>query len=187
MPVKAVSRRSRARAARALTGILRSGSTAQALMADLDRPDARGVNNPTFSGRYKKSQAGVRERTSRLALDLFDLFSRPTGPHIAAFILPSLGRRFRHRRSRQNLRQNAISEKQHQASRDHFGACCCCRYAKSLANHRCVTCRHSIKARTLKPHQLRRLFANRAQGGDKQCAPRSDAVMSGVVNSGQES
>jgi hypothetical protein len=71
-----------------LIGILRSGSTAQALMADLDHPDARGVNNLICSSRYKKPQAGVRERTSRLALDLFDLFTRPTGPHIAAFILP---------------------------------------------------------------------------------------------------
>jgi hypothetical protein len=62
----------------------------QALMANLDRRDARGVNNPTFSGRYKKSQAGVGEHTSCLVSELFDLFRRSTGPHIAAFILPSL-------------------------------------------------------------------------------------------------
>jgi hypothetical protein len=46
----------------------------------------------------------VREHTSRLAFDLFDLFSRPTGPHIAAFILPSLGWRAAPRQSRTILR-----------------------------------------------------------------------------------
>jgi len=61
----------------------------QAIMADLHCLDARGVNNPTFSGRYKKSQARLREHTSHLVSDFVDLFSPPTGPHIAAFILPS--------------------------------------------------------------------------------------------------
>jgi len=91
---------------------------AQATRTDWARLDARGVNNPTRSSHYKRSQARVREHTSRLAFDLFDLFRRSTGPHIAAFILRSIGRWSHSRRSRPNFRQNAIRQKQHQASRE---------------------------------------------------------------------
>lgn len=123
MLVKAASRRSRARPARALTGILRSGSAAQAIMANLIRLNARGVNNPICSICYEESQAGVGEHTSRLALDLFDLFHHSTVPHIAAFILPKSGRLSGARQSYATLSQDSIRQKKIKHHESRIGAC----------------------------------------------------------------
>jgi hypothetical protein len=59
----------------------------------------------------------VFDRTSREVIELSVLFIHPTGPHLAPFILPSLGRRSASRRSRAVLRQTANGQKTDQAPR----------------------------------------------------------------------
>ena len=52
----------------------------------------------------RKSKGCGAKCTSRQVADLSLFFSNPTGPHLAAFILPSLGRRSAPRQSRTILR-----------------------------------------------------------------------------------
>src|SRR5712691_4111138 len=101
-PVKAASRRSRSRTARALTGLRRSGSgSAKRSWLGVF---ARGAHSLDYSMSCANRHAVVFSRASRGVFDLSILFSCPTAPHLAPFILPSLGRRSAPRQSRTILR-----------------------------------------------------------------------------------
>src|SRR5260370_21890165 len=71
----------------------------------------RGARSVGFSKCCVKLQGAVFDRTSLEVLDLSALFIHPTGPHLAPFILPSLGRRSPPRRSCAALRQTAIEQR----------------------------------------------------------------------------
>jgi hypothetical protein len=110
-------------------------------MADLNRLDGRGVKNPTCSGRYKKSQARVRERTSRLASDLVDLFPLPTGPHIAAFILPQAAGRLVLVDAAVTFAKVRSDKKQIKHHGSRFGACLLQSICRLFGDGRCITSR----------------------------------------------
>jgi hypothetical protein len=86
-PVKAASRGSRARAARALTGLRRAGSGSR--QAIMDRRSRRGARISDFVQPCAMSQTASQKRTSLQQADAIAFFHSPTGAHIAPFILPS--------------------------------------------------------------------------------------------------
>jgi hypothetical protein len=79
--------------------------------------NTRGAHSLDCSMSCAKRHAVMLSRTLRQLSDLFVLFCRPTVPHGAAFILPSLGRRSARRRSRAIPRQIANGQKTDQALR----------------------------------------------------------------------
>jgi hypothetical protein len=121
------------------------------------------------STRCASSKAVARKWTSRQVAELSAFFSHPTGPHLAAFILPiarsavcaspvphnsSLSCDLtRTRRSA----QAAVSVQTH-----------CSRYVDSLAGRTCVMFAKWTEARTQELHRLCPLFADRTQEDGKQ-------------------
>jgi hypothetical protein len=108
-------------------------------------------------------------RTLRQLSDLFVLFCRPTVPHAAAFILPSLGRRSALRRFCAGLRQTAIRQKPDSASRKHI-PCMFVAVVMSIIwwSNVASGVTRSTEGWTQELRPLCRLFADRAQEGDKQ-------------------
>jgi hypothetical protein len=119
--------------------------------------------------------------------DLFVLFCRPTGPHLAAFILPLLGRRSAPCQSCAVLRQTAIRQKSGRASRQHIP----CRFvAVVMPTVRCTNVRHLLPGR----RKLRRGScggcARCLQNERRKAASRQvsvERVRSGVVDSRRQS
>jgi hypothetical protein len=112
-PVEAASRRSRARAARALTGLRTLGHRSpQAIIA---RRSRRGAEIHDSADACTKLQAAGQKFTSLQRVDRTPFFRSPTGAHLAPFILPSLGRWSASRQSCAPLRQLAIKQEPDEA------------------------------------------------------------------------
>jgi hypothetical protein len=118
-PVKAASRLRRSRAARALTGLWWSGSCSPSDhgsgLLSIGLTKARGAHgaiqnfdSECFSDRGCTSAPRVARCRLQKRVCRQTHPTKPTGPHLAAFILPSLGRRSAPRQSRTILRQVAI-------------------------------------------------------------------------------
>jgi hypothetical protein len=82
-PVKAASRRSRSRTARALTGLRRSGSGAPSGYGGVWTRGAQSLDCSTCCANWHTVMLSC---TLCQASDLFVLFCRPTAPHLAPFI-----------------------------------------------------------------------------------------------------
>src|SRR5262249_18434041 len=134
-PVKAASRRSRARAARALTGLRPPGNgPLQAIMA---RRSRRGAGFRDLAEACAKSQAASQKRTLLQQADPIAFFHSPTRTHVAPFILPWLGRRSAPRRPCAIPRQTTIQQKLRSGiSAAGFAQVCCRQHAESLATAR---------------------------------------------------
>jgi hypothetical protein len=131
--------------------------------------NTRGAHSLDCSMSCAKPHAVMLSRTLRHVSDLAMLFCRPTVPHAAAFILPSLGRRSALRRPCAVFRQTAIRPKPGSASCQHIP----CRFVAVGMPTRRVHERASCVARSTEARmrELRRLcplFAERAQEGGKQ-------------------
>jgi len=113
-PVKAASRRSRSRTARALTGLRRSGRGAPSGYGGVWTRGAQSLECSTCCANWHTVMLSC---TLCQASDLFVLFCRPTAPHLAPFILPSLGWQSASRRPCAILRQTAIGHDSDPASR----------------------------------------------------------------------
>jgi hypothetical protein len=131
-PVKAASRRSRARPARVLTGLQSSGNgSLQAIMA---RRGRRGARIDDLVQPCAKLQAASQNRTSLQQADPIGFFHSPTGAHLALFILPLPGRRSAPRRPCAIPRQTTIQQKLRSTiSAAGFAQVHCSRHAESLA------------------------------------------------------
>jgi hypothetical protein len=136
---------------------------------------------------WTNRQAVVLFCTSCGVSDPSMLFCRPTGPHLAPFILPSPGRRSASCRPCAILRQTAIRQKTRPSTRAALPRQVrCSRYAESW-----VTARASRVARASEAR--RRSCAAvpvvcRSGAGTRQAdGSRSGVAMSSVVNSGRES
>ena len=102
--------------------------------------NTQGAHSFDCSMSCANRHAVMLSRTLRHVSDLAMLFCRPTVPHAAAFILPSLGRRFGPRRSCAIPRQIANGQKQTKHSDRGFCAGSLQSICRIFGGRTCITC-----------------------------------------------